>query len=99
MPFLLQFFACEDPKCIEAPDVSSIEVSVKIERLDKKLHKIPTKNELSELLEQNEMFADKFLDISQYPSYEIWVDRYFKRLNIKSIDSLFIEVENTFGDL
>lgn len=97
--FSLAFIACKDDKCIKAPDVSSIEISINIERLDKKLYKIPTKNDLSKLLAQNTMFAEEFLNLSQYPIPEILIDRYFNLLNSKDIDSLFIEVENTFGDL
>ena len=97
--FSSAFISCKDDKCIKAPDVSFIEISVNIERLEKKLHKIPTKNDLSELLAQNTMFAEEFLNLSQYPSKEILVDRYFNLLNSKDIDSLFIEVESTFGDL
>lgn len=97
--FSFAFIACKEDKCIKAPDVSSIEISVNIERLDKKLNKIPTKNDLSELLAQNSMFAEEFLNLSQYPNPEVLLDQYYHLLNDKSIDSLFIEVENTFGDL
>ncbi len=95
----LVFYACADKKCIDAPDVSHIEVNVSIERLEGKLHKIPTKNDLAKLLSQNTMFAESFLNISQYPKPEILIDRYYNLLNDKNIDSLFIEVENTFGDM
>ena len=97
--FSIAFIACKDDKCIKAPDVSSIEISVNIERLDKMLYKIPTKNDLSELLAQNTMFAEEFLDLSQYPKPKILIDRYFNLLNDPNIDSLFIEVESTFGDM
>ena len=97
--FSIAFIACKDDKCIKAPDVSSIEISVNIERLDKMLYKIPTKNDLSELLAQNSMFAEEFLDLSQYPKPKILIDRYFNLLNDPNIDSLFIEVESTFGDM
>ena len=93
------FIACKDDNCIEAPDVSSIEISVNIERLDKKLYKIPTKNDLIELLKQNKMFAEAFLNLSQYPASHIIEDRLFNLLKSGDIDSLFIEVEKTFGDL
>ena len=97
--FSIAFIVCKDDKCIKAPDVSSIEISVNIERLDKMLYKIPTKNDLSELLAQNSMFAEEFLNLSQYPRPEILIDRYFNLLNDANIDSLFIEVESTFGDM
>ena len=95
----LFFISCKDNKCIDSPDVSSIEVSVNLERLDKKLHKIPTKNDLHELLVKNRAFAEEFLNLSQYPTPGILVDRYYNLLNSSDIDSLFIEVDNTFGNL
>jgi gliding motility-associated lipoprotein GldB len=93
------FISCKDDKCIQAPDVSHIEVSVNIERLDKKLHKIPTKNELEKILIKNPVFAEEFLMLSQYPMPGVLVDRYYSLLNAEDIDSLFIEVDNAFGDL
>ena len=95
----LAFIACKDDKCIDAPDVSHIDISVKIERLDKKLYKIPTKNDLEKIINENPMFADGFLNLSQYPMPQILVDRYFNLLNASDIDSLFIEVDNAFGDM
>ena len=91
--------ACKDDKCIDSPDVSHIEVSVNIERLDKKLYKIPTKNDLEKILNKNPMFAEGFLNLSQYPMPHILIDRYFNLLNAADIDSLFIEVDNAFGDM
>ncbi len=96
--FILNSCKTKD-QCIEAPDVSDISVNINIERLDKQLHKIPTKDDLAKFLSENKMFAETFLDISQYPDPRILIDRYFKLLNDPNIDSLFIEVNNTFGDL
>jgi gliding motility-associated lipoprotein GldB len=93
------FIACKDDKCIKAPDISSVEISVNIERLDRKLNKISTKSALSEILVQNPMFAEGFLNISHYPDPENLLTQYYDLLNNASVDSLFIEVENTFGDL
>lgn len=95
----LAFIACKEDKCIDAPDVSHIEISVNIERLDKKLYKIPTKNDLDILLSQNGVFANSFLNLSQSPMPNMVIDRYYNLLNAGDIDSLFIEVDNTFGDL
>ena len=93
------FISCKDNKCIDAPDASDIEISVKIERLDKKLYKIPTKKDLEALLSENPVFAEEFLMLSQYPIPGILVDRYYNLLNAGDIDSLFYEVDKTFGDL
>ncbi len=95
----IAIFSCKSDDCIESPDVSAIEIIVEIERLDRVLHKISSKNELAELLSENTVFAEEFLNLSQYPSPKILVDQYFKLLNDRNIDSLFIEIENTYGDL
>jgi gliding motility-associated lipoprotein GldB len=97
--FSTVFISCKDDNCIKAPDVSDIEITVNIERLDKKLHKIPTKNELQQILVQSPVFAEEFLMLSQYPLPGMLVDRYYDLLNTDVIDSLFYEVDKTFGDL
>lgn len=91
--------SCGDKTCIDAPDVSKVSLAVSIERLDKKLYKIPTKEELAELLDSHPTFAESFLHISEYPMPEIIVERYHDLLNASDIDSLFYEVEKTFGDM
>ncbi len=93
------FISCKDKKCMKAPDVSHIEVNVKIERLDKILYKIPTKNELEQILIHNPAFTDQFLLLSDYPIPGVLVDRYFNLLNADDIDSLIYEVDKVFGDL
>ncbi len=91
--------SCGKNACIDAPDVSNVEVKVSLERLDKKLHKIPTKVELSALLDSNLTFAESFLHVSEYPMPEIIIARYHDLLNASDIDSLFYEVDKTFGDM
>jgi len=95
----LAFVACKKSTCIDAPDVSHINVAINIERLDKKLYKIPTKSDLRKILLDNPDFAEAFLNISQYPNPEILVDRYFNLLNSGDIDSLFREVDREFGNM
>ena len=96
---LASIISCKNDKCIDAPDVSQIEVSINIERLDKRLYKIPTKNELEEVIIQNPMFGEMFLYRSQYPNSQIIIDRFYKLLNDGNLDSLYIEVDNEFGNL
>lgn len=97
--FPLVFASCKESKCIKAPDVSHIDVKVEIERLDRKLYKIPTKEALEEILITNPLFAEEFLMISEYPSPVLVVDRFYNLMNSGQIDSLFIEVETAFGEM
>lgn len=97
--FLSTITSCKNDKCIDAPDVSQVEVSISIERLDKRLYKIPTKNDLKELITANPMFGEMFLRRSQYPDSQILIDRFHRLLNDGNIDSLFIEVDTIFGNM
>lgn len=98
--FLLYIlFSCKKDKCIDAPDVSQIEITISIDRLDKKLYKIPTKNDLEILLDQNQMFSEAFLFRSQYDDPEMLINRYFDLLNSEHIDSLLLELQAAFGNM
>ncbi|NJN25395.1 MAG: gliding motility lipoprotein GldB [Cyclobacteriaceae bacterium] len=97
--FSVLFIACDNDKCIDAPNVSDIEISIEIERLDKKLHKIESKASLEKLLFSHATFTNEFLKLQEYPHPGILGDRFYNLMNDPGIDSLFIEVDRTFGDL
>ena len=93
-------FSCSNRKsCIPSPDISNIDLSLNIERLDKKLFKIRTRTDLQKLLDGNMVFTEVFLSRSQYPHDSILVNRFFELLENPSIDTLWQETSNTFGDL
>jgi len=93
-------FSCSNKKtCIPSPDISNIELSLEIERLDKELLKIHTRTELKELLDQHLVFSEIFLARSQYPHDSILVDRFYELLRNPSIDTLWQETNDHFGDL
>lgn len=99
--FFCSFFliaACKDNHCIDAPDVSGVELTFNVERIDKKLNKI-SKEDLESLISENPGFAQEFLKLYQYPMPEILIDRYYNLLNSSDIDSLFLEVEHAVGDM
>jgi hypothetical protein len=72
---------------------------LEIERLDKKLFKIHTRSALKDLLDNNFVFSEIFLARSRYPHDSIFIDRYFKLLHNQSIDTLWNETDQLFGDL
>ncbi len=92
-------FSCKSKKERYLPDVSNIDVDVKIDRLDKFLDSVSTFNQVDSFLVQHPMFAEAFLQASGYPDRRILSQKYFELLTDPGIDSLFIEVNNEFGDL
>ena len=97
---LILFYSCSNKDvCIPSPDISEINISLDIDRLDKKLFKIRTRTELKEILDKNFAFSEIFLGRSQYPFDSIFVNRFFELLHNPSIDTLWTETDSVFGDL
>ena len=97
---LISFYSCSTKDaCIPSPDISEINISLDIDRLDKKLFKIRTRTELKEILDKNFAFSEIFLGRSQYPFDSIFVNRFFELLHNPSIDTLWTETDSVFGDL
>ena len=95
----LVLLACSKKKqCVEAPDVSSINTQVKLVRLDQQLRHVADKAALKKIIDDNPVFAERFLGKSQYPNDSILVDRYFQLLKEPSIDTVFMETQEVFGD-
>ncbi len=90
--------ACNKKKCIEAPEVSGIEIDLQIERLDQKLHNIPSKEDLKTIIQENPVFSEQFLFLSDFPDTTTLVNRFYKKMHDPNIDTLFMEVERVFGD-
>ncbi len=92
-------FSCEKDVCREVPDLTGIEVSIPIVRLEKQLPKIQSWQQAQQLLRENPVFADYFMHASQYPHDSILAKRFFRMLQSPAIDTLFMETEQVFGDL
>jgi len=96
----LSFYSCSNKDaCIPSPDISNINISLEIDRLDKKLFKIHTRTELKDLLDKNFAFSEIFLARSQYPHDSIFINRFYELLHNPSIDTLWMETESVFGDI
>ena len=96
---LIAQISCKTKKEKSLPDVSNIQITVKIDRLDKILQNVTSYEQVDSILRVNPMFAESFLQASAYPDLKILSKKYFQLLTDPSIDSLFIEVENEFGDM
>jgi gliding motility-associated lipoprotein GldB len=84
--------------CVPSPDISGINIALKVERIDKQLFAVKSEEELAQLIEKNPVFAEVFLSRSQYPDDSVLVKRFFQLLQDKSIDTLWQETQHVFGD-
>jgi hypothetical protein len=71
---------------------------LKIDRLDRKLREVQSKQELKNIMDENMIFSELFLSRSQYPFDSMIVNRFYDLLSDPFIDTLWQETENTFGD-
>ncbi|MGF1637825.1 MAG: gliding motility lipoprotein GldB [Cyclobacteriaceae bacterium] len=98
-PFLLTGCGSEEPRCIEAPNVSNIEAPVTIERLDLKFKAATSAEEVHALIVENRIFATEFLGLNPYTDDSLLAVQYFDLLQNPGIDTLYMEVEAVFGDM
>jgi gliding motility-associated lipoprotein GldB len=99
LPVILFLFSCAKNKnCVEAPDISNVQLELQVQRIDQELFNIRTKNDLAMIIRQNPVFAEAFLMRSQYPDDSIFVDRLYQLLHDPNIDTLWQETQEVFGD-
>lgn len=89
----------ESNECVYQPDISDIQISIEIERLEDDLLSVKSKAELREFLKDNPVVTEIFLKRSQYPDDSIMMEALFKRFNNPHIDTLKSEIGRVFGDL
>lgn len=96
---LLFFSSCGKKETDESPDVSHINVDVDIQRIDKVLEQISSVEQTDSILAAEPAFAEEFLKASAYPHRRILSQKFYELLANPAIDTLFMEVNETFGDM
>ncbi len=95
----LLLFSCNGTEeCENAPDVSSIDINLKIERLEKGLFAAHTKQEVKTFLNQNPVVANQIFMASQYPDDSTLVNQVHQLINDPYIDTLYQDTEAIFSD-
>jgi hypothetical protein len=81
------------------PDLSGINLDLKLVRLDQSLAKLATREEAQRFLDANPAFAELFLMRSQLPHDSIAVNEMMKLGSSPNIDTLAQEADAYFGDM
>ncbi len=98
LPFA--FSACKNSQDdIQRPDVSDIKVNVDIIRLEQELFSAKSKSEINVFLQENESFAENFLNADQFPHDSILVNQLYALVNNPSLDTVYRETQETFADM
>ncbi|WP_224999975.1 gliding motility lipoprotein GldB [Cesiribacter sp. SM1] len=100
-PLCLLLFSCGNnaDDAIDRPDVSDIEVEVSIHRLEQPLFEAKSRDEIKAFLEENELFAQNFLRINEYPNDSVIVDQLWQLSQDPHLDTVYRESQQIFPDL
>ncbi|MBC5994717.1 gliding motility lipoprotein GldB [Pontibacter cellulosilyticus] len=96
---LLLSFGCKKKGCDIPEEVAEIPVQVKIERLEKSFFEADTKQEVAQFLNENPLFAEKYLQRSEYPADSVLVTSLLPLTTNASLDTLVQEANKRFGDM
>ncbi len=72
---------------------------MEVEQLHKRLLNVTNREELKQIIKQEPIIAEYFLQRRNYPNDSIMVDELFKRFSHPSIDELEAEIDRVFGDI
>lgn len=85
--------------CREHPDVSTLNSTVTIERLDQRLFQCKDKKSIRLFLQEQPAFARDIIEMDRYPSHEEAIDQLYKLTHDSYLDTLYQDTQHAFGDL
>ncbi|GAB3202593.1 gliding motility-associated lipoprotein GldB [Pontibacter aydingkolensis] len=96
---LLFTFGCKKKGCDIPEEVAKIPVQVEIERLEKPFYGADTREAMTGFLDKNPLFAEVYLQRSEYPSDSVLMRSLLPLTNNASLDTLVQEAVDKFGDM
>jgi gliding motility-associated lipoprotein GldB len=87
-----------EEKCATRPDVSSVNVDVRVTPLEDILPAIKTKSELVSFFSGHTELRDMFFNRPAYPSDSVFINELYNRFTNPAIDTLLMETHRVFGD-
>ena len=95
---ILLLNACGKKACDDKADVSEITAEVKIKRVEEQLFKIKSRDEAIAFMNNNALFADKFLRRKGYPNDTILGGMLFRLAADHRMDTLVADCEKSFAN-
>ncbi|MCZ6521242.1 MAG: gliding motility lipoprotein GldB [Bacteroidetes bacterium] len=94
----LIFWGCSDVSCPEEVDISNISIDLKVERLDREMFNLKSKQEIRDFLNRHKLFGSAFLGVSNYPHDSLLINNIYRLTKDPYMDSLYQETQRIFGD-
>ncbi|WP_071594925.1 gliding motility lipoprotein GldB [Pontibacter roseus] len=96
---IVLLFSCKKKGCELPEEIARIPVTVEIERLEKPFFAASTKEDIATFLQQNPMFADRFLQRKGYPADSVLINNLYGLATNPELKKLAEEAEQTFGNM
>ena len=100
--FLLTLFvilSCNRKQCEINPEIAKIKVDIKAERLEKPFFQARTEADIRGFLRANQSFAQKYLQVAQYPDEATLVSSLVKMNQEPNLQKFAGEVEQKIGNI
>jgi gliding motility-associated lipoprotein GldB len=94
---VISFFSCSSDNCEKVPDTSNIKLEVEIERLDKELRSVKTKDQLSQFFAKHPE-VKKVFSGEEYPNDSIFINEFFSIISDAHVDTIFHDVSKVFAN-
>lgn len=94
----LLLFSCREKSCHQPAVVASIHIPLRLHRLENDLVAAKTKEDIQAVFAAHPMVADRFFDVSQYPSEDALAEALFKTFQNRHLDTLYQETVNAYAD-
>lgn len=96
---IVLLFSCKKKGCDIPEEIERIPVQVEIERLEKPFFEASSKQEIAQFLDENPMFADRFLQRKGYPSDSALINAMYALATNPELKKLASEADQVFGDM
>ncbi|AMM50554.1 hypothetical protein TH61_04305 [Rufibacter sp. DG15C] len=93
------WFGCQKKGCDIPKEIAKLPVKVEVEQLEKRFFSIKTMPEMQTFLQEEPLFADRFLQRKGYPSEEMLAQGLLKLATDTSLTKLVKQADAAFGDL
>ncbi|GAA4311546.1 gliding motility lipoprotein GldB [Nibribacter koreensis] len=93
------WFGCQKKGCDIPQEIAKLPVKVEVEQLEKRFFSIKTLPQMQAFLQEEPLFADRFLQRKGYPSEEMLAQGLLKLATDTSLTKLVKQSDAAFGDL
>ncbi|WP_232058290.1 gliding motility lipoprotein GldB [Nibribacter ruber] len=95
----LLWFGCQKKGCQIPEEIANVPVKIEVEQLEKRFYAINGLPQMQQFLQQEPLFADRFLQRKSYPNDQLLAQNLLRMATDTSLARLVKQSDAAFGDL